>query len=72
MSPTGLVAGTAAVKSLLMRSGREAASAAGIVVRFFARGWMPDTPSSRMHLRTRYSVAPAPSAKRSSWMRLTP
>lgn len=62
MSPTSLVQGTAAVKSRLIRSGLDGAPSSGTVVLFLELGATPRMPSSRISLRTRYSVARSCSA----------
>ena len=58
MSPTSQQVGTGRSKPRRTRSGRSGASGSGTVVRLGARGWTPRIPSSRMSLRTRYSVTP--------------
>jgi len=72
MSPTSLVPAVSEVKSRLTRSGRCSASSAGIVVRFFVRGWMPAIPAWRMIERTIPSEAGTPSAVRSARTRRCP
>ena len=72
ISPTSLMPGVSEVKSRRIRSGRASASSAGIVVRFFVRGWTPAICCRRMIARIMPADAGTPAVVMSACTRRCP